>query len=141
MMVAQFALLALTPPGIVFNIGAVEAIDWQFDPSSASALIIFNIDGTITGFGNQSLTTQDWIAPKTGTVGNDYDIYIHKTSGTTPTSGTMDTWVNLGTSPQWYLQRSGIGSRSCHCTVQIRRVSDSVVVATGALYLEALVDV
>lgn len=70
-----------------------------------------------------------------GTVGN-YEIYVSKTSGDTPT-GTLNTWLNLGTTRDWTLTATAGNFKTCVLAVQIRDTATSTVQATATLTLES----
>lgn len=68
----------------------------------------------------------DWISPQSGMAG--YAVFASRLSGVTIT-GTLDTWLALSSSRSWTITRSTTGTSTATMSVQIRRISDSVVVA------------
>jgi hypothetical protein len=108
----------------------VEAIS----PATATATVTFDNTGAYT-IGDDS--GGSWMIGLGG-VAADYEIRWTNTSGTLST-GTVGAWLNLGTSRSWDVSRSGVGGKSCTGTVEIRRASDSVVLATGSIAITATV--
>lgn len=90
-----------------------------------------------TGDGNTTLTYtqfEQWDSIP-ATVGN-YEIYASLSSGSTPT-GTLNTWLNLGTTRSWTLSASTGNYATCQLAIQIRDTATSTVRATTTLTLEA----
>jgi len=129
-----------TASSVVFTLGALGAADYQIDPSDSFAGLSFLRDGTYVGVGNSDASLGAWITPRTSTSGDAYEIYFHVTSGSTPGGAAMDTWLALSTTRVVSLTRTTIGADVSSLTVQIRRVSDSVVVASGTIELSSVVD-
>lgn len=69
------------------------------------------------------------------TVGN-YEVRATLNSGTTPT-GTLNTWLNLGTTREWTLTASTGNFLTCNLTIEIRDTATSTVRATATLTLES----
>ena len=69
------------------------------------------------------------------TVGN-YEVRATLNSGTTPT-GTLNTWLNLGTTQTWTLTAPTGNFRTCNLTIEIRDTATSTVQATAILTLES----
>ncbi len=80
------------------------------------------------GARNQSFP---WLNPQMGMSG--YAVRATQISGDVP-DGTLGAWLNLGTDRSWGLG-SDAGVLDCTLTIEIRRVSDSVVVKTITLHL------
>lgn len=84
----------------------------------------------VTASGNYS---GEWL---TGGVASDYEVQVVVTSGTVTGSTTgAGVWNNLGTNRSWTHASALAASSSRVLTVTIRRVSDSVVVATATITL------
>jgi hypothetical protein len=103
-------------------------------PTTAICAATFDNSGayTIDGGGGGS-----WMVGLGG-VASDYEIMWTNTSGTLST-GTAGVWLNLGTTRIFDVQRTTVGGKSCTGTVQIRRASDSVVLASGSITIQASV--
>lgn len=78
----------------------------------------------------------NWIEPGSSGVGAEYDAYVSITSGSL-TSGTVGSWVNLGTSKTWRLERSTDGTSSVAFTVSIRRAGKAGTLASCSVTLSA----
>lgn len=66
-----------------------------------------------------------------------YSVYAQRTGGSPVTSGTMDTWLNLGTSRAWFDSVSPSGSMSTTLLLTIRRDSTGAHLRAATIYLEA----
>lgn len=55
----------------------------------------------------------------------------------TLTAGTTGSWLALSTRREWTVAKTTLGSKACTFTVEIRRVSDSVVVDSATIILIA----
>jgi hypothetical protein len=85
-----------------------------------------------TGVGQRSLTaggTASWTWLLSG-LNSDYQVRLTVVSGTTPGGSSSGSWLSLGTSRSWTLTTPGDFNS---VTVEIRRVSDSVVIATATV--------
>lgn len=69
----------------------------------------------------------------------DYEVRATLDSGTL-TSGTTGSWLACSTTRTWVRTRTANGTSSAQLTIEIRRVSDSVVVGTGVWTLDATVE-
>ena len=106
-----------------------------FDPSDATASYSLENDGDIV------VTTDgdigDWIGPKDSF--SDYECQMATVSGTV-TTGTVDSYLGLGTTRTWTKARTTIGISEFVGTLTIRRVVDSVVLGTATITLTATVE-
>ncbi len=95
----------------------------------------FNADGNAYRYTNQNglQTIGAWLL--TGAA-SDFEIYCTH-EGTPLSLGTLNTWLDMGTTRTWRLATS-TNDRSYDATLtfQIRRKSDGVIVATGSYTLE-----
>lgn len=104
-------------------------------PADAVATYSLNSDGT-NGFGGEWLT---------GGTASNYEVqavqFSDDTVGTgTSVSGTLNTYMNLGTTRSWSASATNNGantSRTWVLDLTIRRVSDSVVMDTARITLQA----
>ena len=105
---------------------------------TATATLTAESDGEVSGVGSTGLTTPDWwsAAPDVG-VGADYEIRATLLSGTTPTSGTLGTWLSLSSNRSWSMVRSTDGTSSCSLTIEIRDTATSTVQGTATWSLSA----
>lgn len=102
--------------------------DSQVDPSVASSY--FNLMNTGAATGGPTVTlgngSYSWL---TGGSGSAYEIKYDIVSGTFTSAPTASTWLSLGTTRAWTVDRSIVGLKTTTATFTIRRVSDSVTVA------------
>jgi hypothetical protein len=126
----QITALVSLPATIFVN-------DRRITASSTAFFSLLNT-GAYSSTGNLAAPSGTWLGAGAA---SDYDCRLTITSGTL-SSGTAATWLNLGTSRTWSkndpaagtLALTGIG------TLEIRRASDLVVVATSTLTLRAFND-
>lgn len=114
--------------------------DEQTAPTDSEVRFRLNSSGVA-----QSYTTTDaaytdisgeWLASG---LNSDFESRATLLTGTL-TSGTTGTWQVLSTSREWTVAFTGAnGNKECSFTLEIRRVSDSVVVATATITLRAVV--
>lgn len=129
------------------NIGATlqnptSASAVTISPADASAQLNWNSAGNCTrSINNAPATTlYSWLLAGAA---SDFQFMASGLTGTAPSGSTFNTWISGGTGVGWTLTRTSdtSGSTSCSFTLQIRRASDSVVVATATISLTATVDV
>jgi hypothetical protein len=88
---------------------------------TASAILTFKADGTVTGVGAASDMTAagsgNWITPTTSGIGGSYWIRATQTSGTI-TGGVVGSWVQLSSDWSWS-KNSTTGGASCTLTFEI----------------------
>lgn len=107
--------------------------DSVIDPDNASASVsVGGASGQVSGTGGATYT---WL--NTG-VYTDYQVRATVNSGSV-SSGTTGSWLTPGQT--WSRTRTVFGTSSVNLTLEIRRVSDSVVVASAVVSLEATVDI
>lgn len=111
-------------------------------PADATALYEINTDGKIYEAANNAPKTfvETWLVSG---VSADFEVQAVVTSGTL-TSGTANTWISLGSGAMgWTKTRTANtdGTDACIFTLNIRRVSDLVVVDTSTITLNATVTV
>lgn len=94
--------------------------DSDFDTIGNTATAGFNFysNGTYDEF--QGGAGPDWITPSGSGVGSDYEIRCTKNSGTDPSGSSLNSWLALSSTRQWYLQRTSFGTTTCNLTIQIR---------------------
>lgn len=107
--------------------------DAQIDPANASCGLTVGNSGAATATGESPYT---WLLSG---VNSDYEIRADVTSGSL-SSGTTGSWLVLSTSRSWAVTRTVIGTKTATMAVQIRRVSDSVVLTTATITITATVD-
>lgn len=124
--------LAASSFGFIDGGGSVSAIINVYDDSFPSTA--FNV------FRSSIVATDNllWLYPPTGD-SSDYDVKVDITSGTL-TSGTVGSWVNMGTTQQWRLQRDTIGNSSASGTISIRDANTLAVLFTRAISFSVIAD-
>jgi hypothetical protein len=124
----------LVTSGVVSPLNITDAIRTTVSPTVATATVDFNSDGTGTSTAAISGTNSwSWYSPTTTNIGSSFWIRATLVSGTTPTSGTMNTWISLSTGPNWSNTLSGTGFRVSE--IQFDIATDSAgtnIVATDA---------
>lgn len=103
------------------------------DPSDATASYSLNSGGTVSGTG---ISGYSWLLIGSN---SDYEARATLLSGTL-TSGTTGSWQALSTTRTWTRNRTTIGQNTASITLEIRRVSDSVVLDSATITLDALVN-
>lgn len=80
--------------------------------------------------------SQEWLtgSPVATTIADDYEIRATLVSGSTPSSGTMNTWLNLGTTRVWSNTVSrttvGVASRQSVIDFEIGRAGTNTALVT-----------
>jgi hypothetical protein len=86
------------------------------------------------GAGNVSLT--NWWLPTTSTIGDSYEVKCTLSSGSFST-GTSGTWQTISTDRDFTVSVGTNGYKIATFNADIRRISDSVVVASATYTIEA----
>lgn len=121
-----------------FEISPTSLFSIAFDPGVSSVSINFQRDGDVIAAGGTP-GAGAWIDPRSSTVGDGYEIRATLNSGSSPASGTIGSWQALSSTRAWSWSRSGVGSTLANVTFEIRRASDSVVVVSQAVSVDATV--
>lgn len=99
--------------------------------SQAIAILDVKNDGTEVKTNHLGVIgTSDWMVPPTPALASNYEVRTTAT-GDTPT-GTLGTWLSLGTTRSWSLGLSSAGSKSCVLSVSIRDAATLNVLATAS---------
>lgn len=113
--------------------------DALVSPNNPSCGFTLGTTGGITYTGNSnSLTPATW---GSGVTGSEYEARLTATSGGV-TSGTLATWLSLGSALNWTRNRTNdaVGTTSFTGTLEIRRASDQVVVGSCTVNMSATVE-
>lgn len=106
--------------------------------ASASCGLRFSRNGALVnllGLGDVSLT--NWWLPTTTVIGDSYEVKCTLSSGTF-SSGTSGTWQTISADRDFTVSVSGSGRfKIATFNADIRRISDSVVVASATFTIEA----
>ena len=132
--------------GQSFNITASTIFDLAVDPLNATAGMIFRSDGGMSSLSpgaSDFHDATDWVIPHGANVGALFEVRYTTHSGDALTSqaSTENTWIALSSDRTYSLFNGDIGTDSSVQTVEIRRISDSVVVASAIITFTAEVDV
>lgn len=124
--------------GDVVSLSNLNLNTLTITPTDATCSYSLNSTGSQT---DSDGGNRNWITP-TSNAGN-YSARMTLNSGSAYTSGTVGAWLNLGTTRTWSLteSRNGVFSSSNSGTIEIRRDSDSVVVASATITMLAEVEV
>lgn len=102
-------------------------------PSSAIVSLSLNSSGAYSASGDSGSASGTWL-----TAGTNSDFEARMT-GTGDSPGTLNTWQALSTTRSWGFNSSTSGLLSFSGTLEIRRVVDSVVVASSTVSLSVFV--
>ncbi len=141
MPLAQFAHLraGAAVSAVVTAPAAVGADSTVYDPpftTTSTSSFSIELAGTWSTTGNTTNQSGDWVSPKSGTVGDAYEVRLTKASGTDPTGAALATWLPLSTSRSWTLS-VGNTSASFTGTLEIRPAGGGAVLSTGSVTLDA----
>lgn len=122
-----------TPTGLVdiYNVSC-DAI--AIDPADANANFALNASGMTSGSG---VTPWAWLL--SGAAG-DYAALATVTSGSF-FSGTFGSWLPLSTTRSWAVVRTAPGVANAQMQLQIRRISDSVLLDNAQVAFNATVEI
>lgn len=99
----------------------------------------FSTDGTYGAYdttGQFIVAEGDWVDPGAVGIGSDYEIRCTTISGTLAV-GNTGVWEALSSAREYSVQRATNGTTTYSGTIEIRRASDSVVVASVTMSLSA----
>lgn len=115
---------ALSPTSTV----AAGTATCQFELTNGGDIRMTTVNNTVNDVG-------DWITPKNSF--SLFEVMLTVNSGTSPSGSAVGSWLNLGTTRNWQISQAVLGINSNNCTVQIRRASSGVVMATSAVNMTA----
>lgn len=131
-------LIIMALGGDSISISNLTASANATSPTNAAATYALQNNGDVeaTQGTNTAVDVGDWISPK-GAASDFYEARATVTSGAL-SSGTAGSWLPLGTTRIWTKQAvPGTGVQTCIFTLEIRRASDSVVVDSATITLQA----
>lgn len=111
--------------------------DIVFSPSTSTASFTLNSAGTYTCLGSIKPADGTWL--KGIGVGADYEARLTVVSGSF-TTGTVGSWLSLGTSRQWTFSQISVGTGSAAGTLEIRDPSSGFVFTSCNLTLNGEVN-
>lgn len=114
---------------------ALGASHLALDPADASAEIQLTNGGDIRQIeGGSNTDAGDWIAPLINMAL--YEVRVTPSAGTL-SSGNVNVWESLAVTRGWGVSQTILGTKTFSGTLEVRRASDSVVVATTTIDLIA----
>jgi len=128
----------VSPSTIVLNNASVYAIAvW---PSTADAGVTVDSDGYFYFIENGASTQLfQWCTPAANA--NLFEAYATLIDGSGGlTSGTLDTWLTLGTDRSWTVQRLGVGTAYSFINIGIRAIAGGEILASATYDLYAMVE-
>lgn len=129
------------PPAEVVLLNG-DFVSLAFEPATASFLYTARNDGILIASATSGGQSYDWLTGS-GSV-SDYDIRWTTIPGSSdPDTGTTSTWLNLGTTRTWTIDRTAGGGQLYGATVEIRDTSTSAVLASAnlSIFLEVIGDI
>lgn len=131
-------MLAMSVGGQRIALSALSVSATGFDPGSAGASYSLQNDGDIETFNEFGATDAgDWVSnPKTNFAA--YEVRATETSGTAST-GTVGSWLSLGTTRTWTADQSGLGEKTCTLLIEIRGSTSLATLASASIILTATV--
>lgn len=107
------------------------------DPVDATAQFELTNGGDIrkTSGNNTVSDVGDWLVPKFGMA--QFDAMLTVNSGSSPTGASLATWLNLGTTRNWQLAQTAVGTNTSNCTLQIRNATTLVVQDSATITFSA----
>lgn len=108
-------------------------------PGTATASFNLQSDGDIdaTATNNTIADRDDWIAPKINMA--QYEVRATLQSGGPMTSGTMGSYLTLGTNRVWTLAQAGVGSIGAVVRYEFRKTGDTAILLTKDVTFNAQV--
>lgn len=130
---AMLSLAARTPPPSGGASLSIKAGDVLFASAGDEAVLQFNRAGTMQMYHLAGANdTSDWVTPKTGTVGDAYEIRCTLHSGTlTGGSALTGTWLQLNSNRYWSVFRASPGTSVANVTIEIRPFGGGAVLASA----------
>ena len=129
----------ISDPLVVVSIPSTSTNSQSAASGFAQATFELSADGRIriTTGSNSTVSNDPWITPQTGMTG--YSAYASHVSGVAVASGTLGSWIALGSGAvNWtQVRTASVGTNSTVIQVQIRRNSDSVVLTTANVTMTA----
>lgn len=103
--------------------------------TSVTASYTLDSDGKV--YKNASAELETWLISGAAA---DFEARATLQNGSTPTSGTMDTWLALSSDRTWSLTAAAGVSDGCQFLIEIRRASDGVILDSASIQLDVYND-
>jgi hypothetical protein len=114
--------------------------DFQLDPNDAICYYRINSNGNVygTSVGIPFDLLEQWATPTS--IASQYEVYATLNTGSL-SGGTTGSWLSLGTTQDWWVERTSIGSKVANMTMEVRKIGTSTVLDTWTIEIEALVEI
>lgn len=128
---------------VVNNFNGADSSSFSPTKGPSTATITFANDGsvnkTVIPFdGGSTVFPTDWYLAHTGSIGSSYWIRATLSSGTSPTTGSIGTWLSLSSGYAWSLHANTGSIKTCTLFIEIASDSGGVNIATnGYVSLDA----
>lgn len=110
-----------------------------FSPETATAAVRLTSDGDA----DSQLNLGSWVNQFAWLLvgaGADFECRVSMTSGTSFSGSALDTWLGLGSTRSWSLDRSSTGITEGFATLELRRAGTSFILASDTITLSATVE-
>lgn len=113
---------------------------YELSPNDATCWYQINSNGSVygTNLGTPFDLLEQWVTPTS--FASDYEVYATLVSGSL-SGGTTGAWLSLGTTREWYVEETGIGTSLAELSFQVRKIGTTTVLDTWTINLEATVDI
>ena len=131
-MAGVLSLMVGSSGGPRVNLQGLDSTDNETDPADASASY------SLTSAGLEDVVpggSGTWLLSGSA---SDYEVRATVVSGSV-TSGTLNTWLGLGTTRTWTRTRTTVGSSAVTLQIEIRLAATGTVIATAQTTLTAQV--
>lgn len=119
--------------GVRVNINDATTTDTTASPFNPNATYALTNGGDVQ---TNAGSIGSWITP-TSAAGAGYDVRLTYVSGDTITSGTAGSWLSLGTTRNWGLSTTIVGTVSGVYTAEIRNASTLAVLDSATITFTA----
>lgn len=104
---------------------------------SSACSISFGNNGSLSVVADEAVADPFWLTNGTPSL---YELRVTPTAGTF-SSGTVNSWISLGTSRTYEVVRNTPGAKSCTATYEIRLASDpGTILKSASIIIQAFAD-
>lgn len=118
-----------------YNLSAFE-----LDPNDAICYYRINSNGNVygTNVGIPFDLLEQWATPTS--IASQYEVFATLNTGSL-SGGTTGSWLSLGTTRDWWVERTTVGARVANMSMQVRKIGTTTVLDTWTIEIEALVEI
>lgn len=124
---------------VVIEFNDYSIADIAVVPDTALAGYEINSNGRVYAVNGTSFITtelEQWATPTS--VASQYEVYATLVSGTlSPGGGSVNTWLSLGTTRDWYIEQISSGSKFTTLSFEVRKTGTTTVLDTWTIDLDA----